>query len=388
MPNPLMKVSSHGQVFTPPAVVDFMLSLRQNDGRLLEPSCGDGAFSSRLPGCVALELDPDHAPSGAQVMDFFSYPEHERFDTIVGNPPYVRYQDILPSTKALLPLERFDRRSNLYLFFIEKCIRHLNPGGELIFIVPREFLKATSAACLNRFIYESGTLTHLVELGDSRIFKGADPNTVIFRFQKGLYERRLPDGRTFMLHQGQLVFLREEPGGTLSDLFFVKVGAVSGADSVFTHPAGNEGFVCSTTIDDGQSRRMFYNIESPLLMPHKASLMARGIRKFGEHNWWQWGRGYFESDLPRLYVNAKTRRARPFFTHPAKAFDGSVLAVFPRNPRIDVRAAAEHLNEVPWAELGFVCDGRYLFSQRTLEGAPLPESAYRALAGLSKNCLI
>ncbi|MCK7501941.1 MAG: hypothetical protein MZW92_77240 [Comamonadaceae bacterium] len=25
-----------------------------------------------------------------------------------------------------------------------------------------------------------------------------------------------------------------------------------------------------------------------------------------------------------------------------------------------------------WADLGFVCDGRYLFTQRSLENAPLP----------------
>jgi adenine-specific DNA-methyltransferase len=32
------------------------------------------------------------------------------------------------------------------------------------------------------------------------------------------------------------------------------------------------------------------------------------------------------------------------------------------------------LNAVDWAELGFVCDGRFLFSQRSLEQALLPES--------------
>ncbi len=28
------------------------------------------------------------------------------------------------------------------------------------------------------------------------------------------------------------------------------------------------------------------------------------------------------------------------------------------------------LNEVDWTDLGFVCDGRFLFSQRSLENAP------------------
>lgn len=138
-----------GQVFTPPNVVAFMLDLCQNRGRILEPSSGDGAFFTTLTeqgrDCVGIELDPRVAPPGARVMDFFDYPETERFDSIIGNPPYVRYQDIAASTKTKLKSPLFDKRSNLFLFFIEKCVRHLNPGGELVFIVPREFIKLTAA---------------------------------------------------------------------------------------------------------------------------------------------------------------------------------------------------------------------------------------------------
>ncbi|MDP1634145.1 MAG: hypothetical protein Q8L69_05640, partial [Gallionellaceae bacterium] len=82
-------ITRHGQVFTPPSVVETMLALRRNCGRVLEPACGDGAFSSRLPGGIAIELDTLHCPAGALNMDFFAYPEKEQFDTIIGNPPYV-----------------------------------------------------------------------------------------------------------------------------------------------------------------------------------------------------------------------------------------------------------------------------------------------------------
>lgn len=82
------EVLRKGQVFTPPFIVAQMLALRRNRGRVLEPSCGDGAFLAALPEAVALELDGAIAPSGAVVMDFFAYPEHEKFDTIIGNPPF------------------------------------------------------------------------------------------------------------------------------------------------------------------------------------------------------------------------------------------------------------------------------------------------------------
>ena len=80
------------------------------------------------------------------------------------------------------------------------------------------------------------------------------------------------------------------------------------------------------------------------------------------------------SDLPRVYVNGKTRRAQPFFVHDCPNYDGAVLAIFPNDPTVDVRALADALNRVDWEDLGFVCDGRFLFTQRSLEQSLLPKS--------------
>jgi adenine-specific DNA-methyltransferase len=380
---PLLDVVQLGQVFTPPAVVAQMLALRRNQGSVLEPSCGDGAFARQLPGCVAIEYDARVAPDFAQVMDFFDFPlEEARFDSIIGNPPYVRFQDIPESTRAKLDMRHFDARSNLCLFFIEKCIRHLAPGGELIFIVPRDFIKATAARKLNQWLFEKGTITDFIDLGDARIFDGAVPNCAIFRFELGRMDRRMHDGRRFDCHNGQLVFLAGDYSLPFASLFTVKVGAVSGLDSVFTHAEGNAEFVCSTTRDDGLTRRMLFGVQHPHLEQHKDALLARRIRQFDERNWWHWGREHHKSAAPRIYVNCKTRRAAPFFTHPCRDYDGSVLAIFPRDAQIDIARAVSALNAVDWNELGFVCDGRFLFSQRALESCLLPAGfGQQVLAG-------
>ncbi|MFT4173622.1 MAG: class I SAM-dependent methyltransferase [Rhodocyclaceae bacterium] len=356
-----------------------MLALRQRHGRTLEPSCGDGAFVRRLGDCMAIEYDHRVAPAGVSVMDFFDLPDDEQFDTIIGNPPYVRYQDILPATRRKLDMRLFDSRSNLYLFFIEKCIRHLKPGGELIFITPRDFIKSTGAHRLNRHLFDAGSITDFIDLGDARIFDGAIPNCAIFRFEKGRSDRRMADGRIFDCHNGQLVFLSNRFSVPFQSLFTVRVGAVSGADHVFTHPEGNVDFVYSRTAQTGATRRMLYNLPHPHLDAHKPALLARRVRKFDERNWWKWGREHARGSAPRLYVNCKTRRARPFFTHPCNDYDGSILAIFPVDPRIDPAHAAAALNGVPWDELGFVCDGRYLFSQRALQHCLLPEGFEQAL---------
>ncbi|MFT3735340.1 MAG: class I SAM-dependent methyltransferase [Rhodocyclaceae bacterium] len=372
-PRRQLDVDNLGQVFTPPAVVQQMLALRRNRGRVLEPSCGDGAFALQMPDCVAIEYDHRVAPKIARVMDFFDFPlEEQRFDSIIGNPPYVRFQDIPDATRNKLDMRRFDARSNLYLFFIEKCIRHLAPGGELIFIVPRDFIKATGARKMNEWLFEQGTITHFLDLGDARIFDGAVPNCCIFRFELGNFNRRMADGRLFDCHNGQLVFVSGEYNKAFSSLFAVRVGAVSGLDSVFAHPEGNREFVCSKTRDNGKTRRMIYALQHPHLEANKEALLNRRIRRFDERNWWMWGRDHFKSDAPRIYVNCKTRREDPFFTHPCTDYDGSVLAIFPHDANADVEQLAAALNRVDWEELGFVCDGRFLFSQRALETCFLP----------------
>ncbi|MFC3666410.1 Eco57I restriction-modification methylase domain-containing protein, partial [Uliginosibacterium paludis] len=306
-------------------------------------------------------------------IDFFSYPESERFDTIIGNPPYVRHQDILPATRTLLAMDRFDSRSNLYLFFIEKCVRHLKPGGELIFIVPRDFIKLTAARQLNAWLYEQGTITDFIETGDSGIFGPYVPNCAIFRFERGRMDRRMHDGRRFELVDGQLMFLSGDYRLPLSQLFDVRVGAVSGADAVFTHPEGNMDFVCSKTRETGETRRMFFDVQNTHLAAHKDLLLARRVKPFDESNWWKWGRTHHVSNSPRIYVNGKTRRANPFFTHPCLNYDGSILALFPKAPSFDLGQALDLLNTaVNWEELGFVCDGRFLFTQRSLQNCLLP----------------
>lgn len=378
-----LDVQALGQVFTPAQVVELMLGLRRRGGRVLEPSCGDGAFARHLPGCVAIELDPRVAPDYALGLDFFAYPLSERFETVIGNPPYVKYQDIGADTRRLLDGTFFDGRSNLALFFIEKAVRHLEPGGELIFIVPREFIKLTAARKLNQWLFEHGTITHWIETGDTRLFDGAVPNCAIFRYELGDFTRRTEyrewngawETREFVAMDGQLTFPRTHLSVPLASLFEVKVGAVSGADRVFEHPRGNCELVCSKTIDTGRTRRMIYNLKHPALVPHKRLLLERRVKAFDETNWWMWGRAFHDAPgRPRIYVNGRTRRPAPFFTHACEAYDGSILALFPRIEGMDIARAIALLNTaVPWADLGFVIDGRFVFSQRSLQTLLLPD---------------
>lgn len=364
-----------GQVFTPQFIVAQMLQLRRNFGSTLEPSSGDGIFVKNIPDCIGIEIDPIHCNNHSLNIDFFDYHLHNKFDTIIGNPPYVRYQDILESTKLKLKSQIFDERSNLYLFFIEKSIKHLNNHGELIFITPRDFLKATSSIKLNEFIYKNGTITDLIDLGDKKIFNGYAPNTIIWRFEKGNFSRKTNISKEFVYSNGQLLFTDNFYPIQFKDVFFVKVGAVSGNDEIFSNEEfSNQDFVCSYTYKTGKTKKMIFNIKNEYLEKNKDILLNRKIRNFDESNWWQWGRVHHISDKNRIYVNTKTRNKKPFFTHECKNYDGSVLAIFPNNSFADTNELCNKLNSVNWFELGFVCDGRYIFSQKSLENTLLPEN--------------
>lgn len=375
-------VETLGQVFTPQNIISQMIGLRKNFFNVLEPSIGNGAFLEQLKNdnITGIEIDSKFCPPGCINMDFFDYPIDNKFATIIGNPPYVGFKKIQKNTKDKLSTigTIFDNRTNLYLFFIEKCFRHLIENGEIIFITPRDFIKATSSINLNSLLWNNGTITHFYDLGDNQVFKGYSPNCAIWRYEKDNFSHKTTtnDGeRDFNLLEGQILFAKTDDI-RFNDLFFVKVGAVSGADHIYTHPEGNKNFVCSYTKQSGQLKKMLYNIEHPHLIKHKPELESRRIKKFDESNWWMWGRNYYESELPRVYVNCKTRQENPFFTHPCRDYDGSVLAIFIKNEFTE-EEAANKLNLVDWEELGFKVGGRYVFSQRSLQNIMLPKSIFK-----------
>lgn len=365
-----------GQFFSPEKLVDQCISLRKNHGRLLEPSCGDGAFNKcKDKNSVFIEIDKKIVTSpDVLIQDFFDYPTSEKFDTIIGNPPYVDNSLFTVKHKTGITCQ-----ANLYLYFIEKCFYHLKPHGEIIFIVPREFIKLTSARYVNNLLWNNGTITHYYDYGDEKLFAEACPNVCIFRYEKDNFDRKTKTlNKELYIHNsdGLISFTEKGANAKLGDLFDIKVGAVSGADKIFENKDGCD-FVCSKTRKTGELRKMLYRIPHKDLELHKKQLLKRGIKKFDENNWFDWGRPVdFEEARPRIYVNCKTRIKDPFFTNECTKWDGSLLALFPKET-MNLEKAISILNAIDWDSLGFMTGGRYVFAQKSLKEAPIDATLFR-----------
>ncbi len=238
-------LEARGAVFTRAEVVDFILDLvgytpdqPLHQMRILEPSFGNGDFllaivgrllkswiSGGGPGSIvsglgdairAVELHrntfaathravierlrqedvPARSASGLADRwlvpgDFLLTPFAERFQFIVGNPPYVRQELIPPVLLAeyrALYQTLYDR-ADLYIPFIERSLSLLAEGGALGFICSDRWMKNRYGGPLRKLVAEKFHLATYVDMVDTLAFHSdviAYPAiTVIRREQPG-----------------------------------------------------------------------------------------------------------------------------------------------------------------------------------------------------------
>ena len=140
-------MSDKGQFFTVDKtlqnkVYEFILNKPAN---ILEPSVGRGHLVRKINGVTwdLYELDDTLEPiidNDITYGDFLNVVINKKYKTIIGNPPYIKRK----------------YKENIYIEFIRKCISVLEPGGELIFIIPSTFFKLTSSAILLNSMMDIG----------------------------------------------------------------------------------------------------------------------------------------------------------------------------------------------------------------------------------------
>lgn len=230
-------VEELGEVFTRRWVVELILDLagyRPDEDlatkRVLEPSCGDGAFLGpiidRLMASAALH---SHAPAelGSAIIaldlselnverarkfattrlvdagirhgeaerlargwirhgDFLLDAEIGEADFVIGNPPYIRLENVpaarTAAYRAACPTMR--GRSDVYVGFIERGLRVLKDGGVLGFIVADRWMHNQYGASLRHLVSSEYSMDAVIEMHDVDAFEdevSAYPAVTIIR---------------------------------------------------------------------------------------------------------------------------------------------------------------------------------------------------------------
>lgn len=98
------------------------------------------------------------------------------FDAVIGNPPYVR-QEMLSDIKPYLEREyrSFHGMADLFVYFYERGLRVLRPGGRLSFIVTNKWLRSGYGEPLRRYFAEQAWMESVIDFGHAKqIFPDAD----------------------------------------------------------------------------------------------------------------------------------------------------------------------------------------------------------------------
>ena len=372
--HPATKRKSLGQYFTTSAALqDWIYEKVKYKGQpLLEPSVGAGhllqPFLRANPAypIISYEIDGSIARLPLRPMldwvvgDFLTAEITDRFPTIIGNPPYVKRP----------------HKPNLYLDILSRCLDLLTPDGELLMIVPSDFLKLTSAAPLLKRMVATGAFTDVWFPHDEGLFAGAAIDVVLFRYQRGLPQTMvIVNGIPKSLNCSEGIVTFVGPGvsaasQTIGDLFDVYVGIVSGADGVYRSSIGDTAiltdkdrvgtFILPRTWPTGSTA-----IDARLL-EHKAVLLGRKIRRFDESNWWQWGAlrnldavtAAAAAVKPCLYVRMMTRSTEVAFPGTVQLFGGGLLCLIPK-PAAPTDILPKALAAIQAARADYVYAGRF-----------------------------
>jgi tRNA1(Val) A37 N6-methylase TrmN6 len=226
----------NGAFFTPTVIVDFIInevSPKIND-KCIDPSCGSGAFLIGLveyfkkrykksiksivqENIYGYDLLPYNIQRAKVLLTLYALQNNEilyekdfnifcknsltehidlKFDIVVGNPPYVKFQDLDNHNRDYL-LKNFKTTIkgtfNTYFAFFELGYNLLNQNGKMGYITPNNFFTSLAGQPLRDFFKNSKAIYKIIDFKDVKIFDAQTYTALTFINKKKnddiLYDR-------------------------------------------------------------------------------------------------------------------------------------------------------------------------------------------------------
>ena len=213
----------NGAFFTPDYIIDFIINEIQPKEKEtnLDPSCGCGAFlvgltdyykrrfskpirkiiKENIFGSDILEYNIHRAKliltiyalqNGEHLKDsdFNLYHQDSlraswktNFDNIVGNPPYVKFQDLSDDNRNYLAKHWTTVEGgtfNLYFAFFELGYKLMKQTGKLGYITPNNYFTSLSGEALRKYFQHKKCVTRIIDFSHKKVFDAQTYTAITF----------------------------------------------------------------------------------------------------------------------------------------------------------------------------------------------------------------
>lgn len=246
-------------VFTPDDISKIMSSYLTENGKLLEPSVGDGQLLKFSDFYNYSQVDiydikqeyldkcPKHPNINSYCQDFLKKQINHKYENIILNPPYIRFQDLsedyrqyIKETWPILDIGNID----IYYAFLVKCLEVLSDDGVMVAIIPNSYLTTNSAKLLRKYFIENKYISEIIDFKSDKVFNDVSTYcciTVFTKQEKTKLHYRYKDRIELInyddiSHNDYNIFIKKNNSGkTLNDICKMKGGIATLRDKIYIH---------------------------------------------------------------------------------------------------------------------------------------------------------
>lgn len=229
-------------------------SLNTNDLRTYVEECIFGVdkdpFACEIAKCVIASVYANSIPYSQEGANrykapkiniindnFFKWKTKERFDLVIGNPPWgnIEAEVVEPEiTETLLSFKSYRERSDVCCFVVEKAINLLKPQGRFAFLCKHEILDGKAHADHRNEVWLNHGAT-VWDYGRHHWFSNAARTILVF----GKHQEKISQWNHVAKHKTAKKKIEKYSGKRMDALFEIHEGHISGRDSLYRHLGEN-----------------------------------------------------------------------------------------------------------------------------------------------------